>query len=90
MGHRFLIMNEIEAIKKRLAAVEKRLDAVDVGGAALLKRSGRNTYTILFRRDTSENWEKENPILAYGEPGYDKDTGMLKIGDGVTRWKALQ
>ena len=45
--------------------------------------------TFLLRRGASEAWEEVNPILAYGEPGYEKDTGQLKIGDGVTPWKEL-
>lgn len=43
-------------------------------------------YRILFRRDTSANWESNNPILAQGEPGWETDTGLLKIGDGSTAW----
>jgi hypothetical protein len=42
-----------------------------------------------LRRDTSQNWTTANPILADGEQGLEKDTGKLKIGDGVTRWNAL-
>lgn len=45
--------------------------------------------TFLLRRGTTEAWEAANPVLAYGEPGYEKDTGQLKIGDGVTPWKDL-
>jgi len=46
-------------------------------------------YRILLRRDTSSNWEQNNPVLASGEPGYETDTGKLKIGDGVTLWTNL-
>jgi hypothetical protein len=28
-------------------------------------------------------------VLRLGEPGYEKDTGRLKIGDGVTPWNSL-
>lgn len=45
--------------------------------------------TIKFRRDTSAKWEKVNPLLASGEPGYEKDTGKFKIGDGVYSWNDL-
>lgn len=41
------------------------------------------------RRDTSTNWVNANPILADGEMGYEKDTGKMKIGDGVKTWNQL-
>ncbi len=44
---------------------------------------------IQMRRDTAANWTSSDPILAQGEPGYETDTGYLKIGDGVTLWSAL-
>lgn len=44
---------------------------------------------IQWRRDTAANWTSVNPILAEGMPGYEKDTGKLKIGDGVTAWNSL-
>lgn len=44
---------------------------------------------IQMRRDTSANWASANPTLAQGEPGYVTDTGILKIGDGVTDWNSL-
>jgi hypothetical protein len=44
---------------------------------------------ILLRRDTTANWESVNPILALGEPGYDRTLGKLKIGNGVSVWTAL-
>jgi hypothetical protein len=42
-----------------------------------------------LRRDTAANWTSDNPTLAQGEPGFEKDTGKLKIGDGVTAWTGL-
>jgi len=36
-----------------------------------------------LRRGTSEAWARVNPVLSYGEPGFEKDTNKLKIGDGV-------
>jgi len=42
-----------------------------------------------FRRDTSANWSAVNPVLADGEPGFDKTERRLKIGDGVTAWDDL-
>jgi len=45
--------------------------------------------TFLIRRGTSDAWHTVNPILSYGEPGFEKDTNKLKIGDGVTAWNDL-
>lgn len=44
---------------------------------------------IQIRRDTSDNWTNTNPILAQGELGYEIDTNLLKIGDGLTAWTSL-
>ncbi|OZD00906.1 hypothetical protein CH275_19150 [Rhodococcus sp. 06-235-1A] len=44
---------------------------------------------IQVRRGTTTAWTASNPILALGEPGYDIDTEVLKIGDGVQRWLDL-
>jgi hypothetical protein len=46
-------------------------------------------YRILLRRDSSINWETQNPVLLSGEPGYETDTGKLKIGDGASQWLSL-
>lgn len=35
------------------------------------------------------DWEKRNPLLGDGEPGFEEDTGSLKIGDGVKHWNDL-
>lgn len=47
-------------------------------------------YRILFRRDTSTNWAQNNPTLAPGEPGFETDTGLLKIGNGNAVWNDLE
>jgi hypothetical protein len=44
---------------------------------------------IKFRRDTAAAWTQANPTLAQGEPGFEHDTGLLKIGDGATPWVNL-
>lgn len=44
---------------------------------------------LRLRRDTPERWAQVNPILADGEPGYERGTGQLKVGDGVTAWNSL-
>jgi hypothetical protein len=44
---------------------------------------------IQIRRDTASNWTSVNPILVQGEPGFETDTGKLKIGDGSSVWTSL-
>lgn len=44
---------------------------------------------IHIRRDISQNWYDRNPILEDGEPGYEKDTKRIKIGDGQSPWNDL-
>jgi hypothetical protein len=34
-------------------------------------------------------WQSANTVLAQGEPGYEIDTGSLKIGDGTNGWNSL-
>ena len=48
-----------------------------------------NTHFQL-KRGLAEAWDRNNPILADGEPGWTLDTHILKIGDGVTPWKDLE
>lgn len=47
------------------------------------------TTRFQLRTDTKLNWETYNPILGYGEPGWEIDTHKLKIGDGETHWNDL-
>jgi hypothetical protein len=44
---------------------------------------------VLFRRGTAAAWTAANPILQNGEPGYETDTGLLKIGTGTATWGGL-
>jgi len=46
-------------------------------------------FRIQLRRDTSDKWVINNPILLEGEFGYEIDTTKMKIGDGVTPWNDL-
>jgi hypothetical protein len=46
-------------------------------------------YRILLRRDTSTNWTSNDPVLASGEPGFETDTGKMKVGNGTTTWQSL-
>jgi hypothetical protein len=44
---------------------------------------------IQFRRDTSANWSNSNPTLSQGEPGFDLDRGLIKVGNGTDTWANL-
>ena len=46
-------------------------------------------YKMQLRRDTSENWIAEQPILGTGEIGIDTTYNTFKIGDGQLMWGAL-
>jgi hypothetical protein len=41
------------------------------------------------RSDTATNWATVNPVLMFGEIGYESNTSRLKIGDGTSSWNAL-
>lgn len=45
--------------------------------------------TFQLRRGYETAWNKNNPVLACGEPGFCIDRNALKIGDGVKTWKEL-
>lgn len=47
-------------------------------------------YTIQLKRGKASSWETLNPILQPGEPGFEIDTGRLKIGNGVDEWDNLK
>jgi hypothetical protein len=47
------------------------------------------TYKIQLRRGTAAEWTTANPVLGSGEPGFETDTGLIKIGDGTKTWTAL-
>jgi len=44
---------------------------------------------IQLRRDQSLTWEAVNPVLSTGEAGYEIDTGLFKMGDGINDWHTL-
>ena len=46
-------------------------------------------YRILLRRDLSQNWNYNDPVLMSGEPGYEMDNRKFKMGDGQTPWSQL-
>lgn len=45
---------------------------------------------IQLRRGTKAAIAAANPTLASGEPVFETDTGMMKVGDGVTAWNSLR
>lgn len=47
-------------------------------------------HAYQFKRGTAQRWIEVNPILRQGEPGFEYDTGKLKIGDGFTPWNNLK
>ena len=42
-----------------------------------------------FKINTRSQWSALNPVLMAGEPGVEKETENLKIGDGKTPWSEL-
>lgn len=48
-----------------------------------------NHTIIKLRRGTAAEWSLANEILRLGEPGFEKDTYKLKIGNGITPWNDL-
>ena len=45
--------------------------------------------TFQLHRGNAEVWAKNNPVLAAGEPGFELDTGKLKIGNGNDTYNDL-
>lgn len=45
--------------------------------------------TFQLRRGLAQVWQRNNPLLAAGEPGYELDTHKIKIGDGTNFWNDL-
>lgn len=44
---------------------------------------------IQIRKGSFSEWSSNDPILQSGEPGFDLSNSILKIGDGVNNWSAL-
>lgn len=44
---------------------------------------------LQLKRATDIKWQELNLVLAAGEPGFEKNTNRLKIGDGITPWNEL-
>ena len=45
---------------------------------------------IVLRNDLAATWASVNPKLLAGEIGIEKDTGLMKIGDGEHSWNDLE
>jgi microcystin-dependent protein len=43
-----------------------------------------------LRRGTAAEWAAVNPVLSPAEPGFETDTKVLRIGDGVTAFTSLK
>ena len=48
-----------------------------------------HTHQIRLRRRTAAGWMATDPVLGPGEPGLEKDSGKLKIGNGYAKWSDL-
>ena len=46
-------------------------------------------YRIVLRQDIAENWTENNPTLLSGEFGFETDTNLLKLGNGIDPWITL-
>ena len=44
---------------------------------------------IVLRHDTAAKWAEINPVLKAGELGIETDTGLMKVGNEVSTWTAL-
>ena len=44
---------------------------------------------ISFRSGFASDWVATNPQLGEGEPGFETDTGLMKVGNGTTLWNDL-
>lgn len=46
-------------------------------------------FSIRLHRGTAAAWTASGIVLGPGEPGYELDTGKMKIGDGLHAWANL-
>jgi hypothetical protein len=46
-------------------------------------------YRMRQKRGTAAEWAAANPVLLDGEIGFEKDTKIIKLGDGVLPWVDL-
>jgi len=76
-----------------LAATEKAVNKGQPNGYAALDGTGKvpvaQMSTAVVDERTAAVYAAANPVLANGTLGYETDTGILKLGDGVTAWSSL-
>lgn len=53
------------------------------------RSAGINSFKTTAFLDSAQNWKINNPILEKGQIALEKDTGFVKIGDGVNTWNFL-
>lgn len=53
------------------------------------RSAGINSFKTTAFLDSAQNWKTNNPILEKGQIALEKDTGFVKIGDGVNTWNFL-
>jgi hypothetical protein len=47
------------------------------------------TRMLQQRRGTLADWTTANPVLMDGEIGFETDTHMIRVGDGITAYLDL-
>lgn len=67
------------------AEIDAHLDNVDV----LFGKVTDNVINNIINNDTAANLATANAIPKLGEPVFEKDTGILKVGDGTTAYNSL-
>ena len=69
--------------------------AFNCGGPGITGNTGPSgayngvNIVLQLRHGTASSWTPVNPVLAVGELGYETDTGLFKIGNGLTGWNSL-
>ena len=44
---------------------------------------------LAIRSGQASDWTATNPQLGDGEPAFENDTGLMKVGNGTTLWNDL-
>ena len=78
------------SIYESSSASEEAILGVEKSRSNVHEKTSTIKTVIQFRRDTTENWIANKDIVpAAGEPCFDIDTKILKIGDGITNYENL-
>jgi N-acetylmuramoyl-L-alanine amidase CwlA len=64
-------------------------DLAALNTASFTYSENRNAPAIQIKRGTADLWSDKNPVLAPGQPGYDRTNNKLKIGNGIDTWSNL-